>query len=220
MKERPILFSGPMVRALLSGVKTQTRRVCSFREHVGMIGPRGTDNDPESWGFEDGNTGVWWVLARGHCDDRHCGTCSLPCPYGETGDRLWVRERIDRHDEPGDDRCGSRYAADGTPTVADAWPWQRAFLPPMHMPRGLCRIVLAVTSVRVERLQEITEDDAIAEGVESHVGPSGTYYGPVDSYLTGAFAFMRLWDAINGKRPGCSWGDNPWVWVVGFEVVR
>jgi hypothetical protein len=205
VKERPILFSGPMVLALLAGTKTQTRRVMT--REVGELGAAWIERQGDAW--VAGRSGLTWKLR---------------CPYGEPGDRLWVRERIERDAEPGDDPewCGSRYAADGAPTVADAWPWQRPFLPPMHMPRGLCRIRLAVTSIRVERLQEITEDDAKAEGVSTSVvdpSPRGTKTR-AKNYVYAREAFADLWDEINDKRPGCAWSENPWLWVIGFEVVR
>jgi hypothetical protein len=191
MKERPILFSTPMVRAILDGRKTQTRRMLGMSDRGQFLAMR------------EGRA----VFGDSIPDD----PCPIymRCPYGEPGDRLWVREKILRLGEPeGHERwCQSIYAADAARTVADCWPWQRSFLPPMHMPRGLCRIMLAVTSVRVERLQEITEDDARAEGLAL----AGLI---MPGHAVGCFS--RLWDEINGKR--APWASNPWVWVVSFEL--
>lgn len=196
MHERPILFSGPMVRAILEGRKTQTRR---------MIKP--------DW---------WRCLDPEDVDDR--ARALTMCPYGEPGDSLWVRERIDRLGEPeGADRwCASVYAADLQPTKADAWPWQRSSLPPMHCPRGLSRITLRVTSVRVERLQEISGYDVVAEGVRVEGCPcercGQTSEMCPGTELDHVCAFAKLWESINGSR--APWQSNPWVWAVGFERVE
>ncbi len=116
------------------------------------------------------------------------------------GDRLWMREAIRR---VGDTNL-SVYVADETPTIADAWPWKLRMLPAMFCPRGLSRATLGVTSVRTERLQDISDADAIAEGVDA--GPMTT---PRDAYAT-------LWDKLNGKRRGFRWADNPIVSVTEF----
>jgi hypothetical protein len=203
MKERPILFSAPMVRAILEGRKTQTRR---------LVGPR-------------------HVMCVGRPE-------LADCPYGEPGDRLWVRETfaiecsVDGIDQPlphDDGRPHRRHhhehgeswwqqphyrATDPAPelciTDKDGYEvpgvqWK----PSIHMPRWASRITLRVTSVRVERLQAITESDAWAEGV--HPDWCGVdEHGPRAS-------FSALWDQINGAR--ASWDSDPWVWVIGFERV-
>lgn len=213
MKERPILFSGPMVRALLSGQKTQTRRVVKMPSGFDFFAGRDDDKDnPVNWGGED-ESGAWWALADGDDIDH-----VLPCPYGQPGDRLWVRETIRKTGEFPGGYATSEYVADGAPTVADAWPWQRPTLVSIHCPRGLSRITLEVTSVRVERLQDISETDAAAEGIiqyEDELG-YGTGYPDTDQNIaeTASGAFRKLWESING--PG-SWGANPWVWVVDFK---
>lgn len=148
MKERPILFSAPMVRAILDGTKTQTRRVVKHR-HLAFIGGKGQENDPSAWGF---GAGVQNESYR------------LVCPYGIPGDRLWVKETwhpggpennhdgvIYRATDPGWDDSGSGLR------------WR----PSVFMPRWASRITLEISSVRVERLQDITEEDARAEGAES-----------------------------------------------------
>lgn len=191
MKERPILFSSPMVKALLAGTKTQTRR---------LVKPQP--------GPELGETpGAAW----------NAGFVDVKCPYGQEGDRLWVREAwgfdsgvrgdfrpLGRNDLSGMDLLThTLYRADG----GKAPRWR----PSIHMPRWASRITLEVTSVRVERLQDITEEDAKAEGVDSvpvaDVPRNGTLYHRDD--------FAQLWDIINGSK--APWSSNPWVWVVGFR---
>lgn len=191
MKERPIPFTGAMVRAILDGRKTQTRRLVKMTERASAAL---TSREPP---LMEGDRARWFPMDA-------VNAWNAWCPFGEPGDQLWVRERINRDCEA-DGSVFSVYAADGAPTKADAWPWQRSFLPPMHCPRGLSRINLSVMSVRVERLQAITEDDAKAEGLcpmfpDSDVVPM----------------FAKLWDSINGTK--APWQSNPWVWVVGFEV--
>lgn len=180
MKARPILFSGEMVRALLAGHKTQTRRI---------IKPRGGEEvDPE--GIYDLRPGDI-EIAR--------------CPYGQAGDLLWVREAIELIDyRPELEQ--SMYSADCTPTVADAWPWKRRSLPAMHCPRGLSRLTLGITDVRVERLNDISRGDAMEEGCPFPNMAKGP--NPVDWYA-------ELWREINGEA---SWDANPWVWVIEFVV--
>jgi hypothetical protein len=190
--KRPILFSGPMVLALLAGTKTMTRRVDL----------------------------KWAPSLEGFTDDyiRDPGN-ACACPHGEVGDSLWVRERIVRITKLGELSC---YAADGAITKADAWPWERDSLPSIHCPRGLSRINLAVTSVRIERLQEITGEDAAAEGIS--VPRCGCERCGQTSEMCPATAsdhidaFRDLWESLNGKRAGCTWSDNPWVWVLGFTT--
>jgi hypothetical protein len=135
------------------------------------------------------------------------------CRYGAPGDRLWVRETW------GIDNCGSKVSL-APETWPEGWPVDRLRYnadadirfgkrPAIHMPRWACRLVLEVTGVRVERLQDISEDDAKAEGVEP-IGSGG--YGP----LKHRTAYMALWDELNFKR-GYGVAVNPWVWVVGFK---
>ncbi|VWD01389.1 hypothetical protein BLA17378_05261 [Burkholderia aenigmatica] len=228
MTERPILFSGPMVRAILDGRKTQTRRIAvPKRSYVDFIGGGPKDgpdwNDPTCWGFEDPNTGFWWAL-RG---DEQCH--QLPCPHGRVGDRLWVREthevrRIGTETFE-DGRPARRYAGiayqadDGRAEVdIDLNTFQtldakesRGWSPSIHMPRWASRITLAVTGVRIERLQSITDDDAVAEGILSP-GMECIIGTPRDG-------FRNLWDSLNAAR-GHGWDTNPWVWVVEFRRIE
>ncbi|MDB5445670.1 MAG: hypothetical protein JWQ97_987 [Phenylobacterium sp.] len=218
MKERPILFSSAMVRALLAGTKTQTRRA---------VKPQ------PDWLPEVGSTrrtdGLFWPIGS---LGQQCGSPLTKCPYGVPGDRLWVREsglehrrvRLFTHDAtPGrwwTDEDGGRYGA----SYSDAITRQMLLRdhrvrPSIHMPRWASRITLQVTDVRVERLQACSEDDARAEGalhpslgewVETGLGSI-----PRDG-CPAITAYAGLWEQING--PG-SWAANPFVWAISFEVV-
>jgi len=195
VKERPILFNGAMVRALLDGSKTQTRRV--FKTTNGGVWPNQNDLP-----------GMRQILRS--------------CPYGQPGDRLWVREawcgevdgdtsQLIYNDDGNTYKC--LYRADGHHVVLDdgdgftktrkdgseASPWK----PSIHMPRWASRITLEITGVRVERLQDISETDALAEGIDQDTCV------PVAMY-------RDLWEQINGFS---SWDKNPWVWVVEFKRV-
>ncbi len=203
MTTRPILFSGPMVRAILAGAKSQTRRVVNMA-NIGMIGHGGTGDDPESWGYQiDDGSGLWAVLARGH-SATESGLISIPCPYGAPGERLWVREtfRIENGTRPEHGPNGVHYRADGEDSGAT---WR----PSIFMPRWISRLTLDVTEIRVERLGALTYDDAQAEGVDFF--PPAPGCSPVQRFALG-------WDKINGKR-GFPWASNPWVWVVAFRRV-
>lgn len=206
MKERPILFSGPMVRAIIEGRKTQTRRVVNLREFQ-PTSPSGAGWD---WDFRD-RRGRWNSYTTKQL------VASTHNRYGGPGDRLWVREAIVRGPTIVND--SAFYEADDGQTALDTWPWKRQRLPGMFMPRGLSRIALEVTGVRVERLNDISEGDAIAEGIsrtcEDHgcsrlCGCASCIEG---GCVRATWAFANLWRDINGAE---SWGANPWVWVVEF----
>ena len=182
VRERAILFSGEMVRAILDGHKTQTRRV---------VKPSGTQ------AFELGMTMPEF-------------RASLPprCPYGVVGDRLWVRETW------AIEQCGSRVSLKPE-AWPNGWPLDRLLYndtgtkwwnarPSIHMPRWASRLTLEITDVRVERLQAISDEDAVAEGI---LGDSAMAR---DNY-------RELWDSLNKSR-GYSWEINPWVWVLGFRA--
>lgn len=213
-KCRPIIFDGESVRAILAGNKTQTRRVVKFdcagysRVKMKMI------VDGEFAGQ------VRVVGQLGGCDCRKCREdFIIACPYGVVGDRLWVRETC-RY-EIGNDvlvRRREDLSSAIAPTDADrehicnklkarAWSigrWQRA------MPRWASRITLEITEVRVQRLQEISEADAMSEGCKA------THHGDGSS---AADAFAYRWNIINEKR-GYSWESNPWVWAISFKSVE
>jgi hypothetical protein len=211
MKERPILFSGPMVRALLDGRKTQTRRMVKPQ-------PDRVELFPEGWGRNDGGAVNMFAPLR--------------CPFGQPGDRLWVRESvaIDYFAsapwlEP-EKRHG--YRADWNSRAADVVP-EPKWTPSIHMPRWASRITLEVTGVRVERLKDISESDAVAEGARRFDDlPSIHPYGQDPRWsmeeptsagqclTTARFAFGNFWESINGPD---SWDANPFVWVVEFKRV-
>ena len=188
-----------MVRAILSGQKTQTRRVIRncptpWKSHDLECGAAESDWWPAP--LQDGG----WAFCSGHHADVPIGRC----PYGSPGDRLWVREAW------ADDGRRFRYRA-----VPELPLWPGPWCPSIHMPRRASRITLEVTEVRVERLQDISPADATAEGVVELSGAQR----PDHAYDVSSF-FEPAWDAINGKRAGCSWADNPWVWAVTFKRVR
>lgn len=190
MKERPILFSAPMVRALLAGTKSQTRRVVKPQ-------PRILAGELLCW-KDDALT-----------DDQ----MAVRCPYGSPGDRLWVREAF-MH-EPADYCWEASVSIPCRPasTVyrADFHESQpgEGWKPSIHMPRSLSRILLDVTAVRVERLQDISATDAIAEGLSTRLREHDAVCHLLDQY-------RDLWESINGPE---SWDANPWVWVVEFKRV-
>lgn len=206
MADRPILFSAPMVRALLAGTKTQTRRgvkpALSEREWVEQRDSGGF------WRCADGeptcHTGVWET-------HEYAQQYPIVCPYGQPGDRLWVRET---HMDLG--AC-YLYRADAGAELeraiaAPRQPWR----PAIHMPRFASRITLEVSGVRVERLQDISQDDARAEGAPpSHpsIDAVSREFGYPDFPRSW---YAQLWEQINGPD---SWAANPWVWVVEFKRV-
>jgi hypothetical protein len=204
MKERPILFSASMVRAILDGTKTQTRRVVkpSRGRPIEFLGGGGLDgpdwNNPECWGYEWQDSASFVTLKA---DPMEMHQYTYPCPYGQPGDRLWVREAF--CDDWKEER-GFVYRADGgfDGEMTDAGcKWR----PSIHMPRAASRITLEVTGVRVERLQDISEADAQAEGCADVDYSAGRTY---------RHAYRDLWESINGEG---AWSLNPWVWVVSFH---
>lgn len=248
MSERPILFSAEMVRGLLDGRKTQTRRLVKINaagraQHAGR-----------NWHLQDPD-------------------CVAACPHGLVGDLLWVREtyclehELDDNAPPHDDGRPTRRTPDIVPSDGGShWrqPHYRATDPPpelayeygpkscrqceegdphahwrpsIHMPRWASRLTLRITDVRVQRVQDITPDDAAAEGGQIPVNAAtgnplldiSSPYAPI-RYLTQAQAqhfdqpawlrahFASLWDSLYAKR-GHPWADNPWVWAITFEVL-
>lgn len=232
MKERPILFNAEMVRAILDGRKVVTRRIMK-PQPVGVSGKEWPDEDRWGWPFSAGRTMV---------DMREVASC---CPYGVPGDRLWVRETWRYGDWTEDGMPWIDYCADGhralcehvaedwTERVSAAWAElsdpastridgkasDRRWRPSIFMPRWASRITLEVTAVRVERLQEIAEDDARAEGVDRYAASCDHARFSCDEIdclgQTYRASFAGLWDSINGDH--ASWASNPWVWVVEFS---
>jgi hypothetical protein len=203
MKERPILFSGPMVRAIIKGRKTQTRRVVKL---------------PAKYPAKP----IHPVYLPWACQWQNG---FVPCPYGQPGARLWVRETFglcSYHDVTAWDggsirgiaEAGIRleynveYAADWDGRNQEACRWR----PSIFMPRWASRITLEVTGVRVERLQDISEADAVAEGVDSSMPCGALDNGTSECHPR--CQYKGLWESING--PG-AWDANPWVWVVEFK---
>lgn len=208
MKERPILFNGPMVRAILDGRKTQTRRVVK----------------PQPDTIRHGKPFTVGGLP----------TSPIVCPHGQPGDRLWVRETFGAGARPCPiEGCveGLEYRADEAcideiedlplyqPEIPDDVEcldrWMGKWTPSIHMPRWASRITLEITDVRVERLQDISEEDAVAEGSRPYQG--GWSNGLMGPFSHPILAFADLIDSLNG--PG-TWDANPWVWVMEFRVLE
>ena len=210
-KDRPILFSGAMVQAILGGRKSVTRRV---------VNPQPVADPTWDGGFvlktRKESTAIK-ALQRGMYLD--------VCPYGEPGDALWVKEAL-VSSTMWDGEPRMTYAADGS-WVWDldnpcAWVWKRNMLPSMFMPKGLSRFTLPVVSTRPEQLLDITDEEAVREGAYLHegfgVGHSGWRMDPNDGVVCGTplQAFLDYWDRLNAKR-GYGAASNPWVWRVEFE---
>lgn len=235
MIARPILFSGSMIRALLAGTKTQTRRIVkgappeADREalmhrgmaHFGIRAHAGSSS--ETFHFTHGEEG---------------DANALQCPYGVTGDALWAKETWQAQEafdamsptaigaafkaEHGEPWCPIRYLADGhCDGSVDQWqesPVGKTRVS-IHMPRWASRLTLAITDVRVERLQDISEDDAKAEGIERigiEYGVPGLWRRPEGPHSARA-AYFDLWDHINGNGASKA---NPFVWCVTFDVIK
>lgn len=206
-----MIFNAEMVRALLGGRKTQTRRPIKWKQtRFTEIGER-----------EDGSKWPWSEDAEHACDFWH------PCPFGAVGDRIWVRETFCTVDDTQygggkwvDYRATPKFEAshpagwDCAPNDAEALKWR----PSIHMPRWASRILLEITDVRVERLNAISQEDAQAEGMEL-TGWRPTYSDPDSGgeVLTPYDNFAQLWESIYGEE---SWKANPWVWVIEFKRVE
>jgi len=223
MKERGIIFTGESVRAIIAGRKTQTRRVMTSRPEeysdirVEAFSPARADRNGELFASKE--------IFGAYSTD---GEWGLACPYGAPGDRLWVRETwcraydldTEQPVEPPqylyratEDRHVVHYEGGENQDGTERSPWRS----PLLMPRLASRLTLEVVAVRVERVQEISEAGAEAEGADpiedGEMYPDGTS----NRWLSYRDGFRNGWDRINGKRPGCAWSDNPWVWVVEFR---
>ena len=222
MKDRPILFSAPMVRAILEGRKTQTRRVVKPQPYSETAHPKCAAIVRH---LQDVFWAVNWRTPRDVHGKRHYidrdGNSPYKCPYGQPGDSLWVRETWAAHlrwngVKPSDidgDRADFRwYRADGD-DIARERPGR--WRPSIHMPRWASRLNLLVTDVRVERVQDISPGDAAAEGIAMR----DEMRTDEDWGANMVPDFASLWDSINAKR-GYSWEKNPWVWAVTFEVAN
>lgn len=221
MTDRPILFSGPMIRALLDGRKTQTRRVLKLPEQKTLRGEwEATTAGGPGVTLKDGTpyperAAIW-----------HTQTGCCVTPGYVHGDQLWVRERfavsgIGWGKKPSEARGGKvHFHADPEHGWHDYW---GSWRPSIHMPRWASRLTLTVTDVRVQRLQEISEDDARAEGVERRAftkldgtDPQEWWVGHENGRATAKSAFRDLWDSLNADR--APWASNPWVCAVSFTV--
>ena len=196
MKEHPILFNAEMVKAILSGRKNQTRR--SLKSQPLDKTSNGTPYDS----FQETTLPVTegYDLTAYLDNPLYIGKC----PFGQVGDQLWVRETFKAY---GRRELPPRvfYRA----SDPDVWPHLK-WSPSIHMPRELCRINLEITNIRVERVQDITEEDAENEGIDFL-----RYIPDADETLTARELFWCLWDSIYKN-----WKDNPWVWVVEFKMIE
>jgi hypothetical protein len=201
-RERPIIFSAAMVRAILDGTKSQTRRI---------VKPQGDRIWPHV--FPSGASG--WMTDAAHA---HGDTTALFCPYGQPGDRLWLREKHSIENRYRNVWCtyaadGHRQAVPAPQLVTVSRPGMR---PSIHMPRWASRITLEVTGIRAERLQDISFSDVKAEGCEIR---QFWIFGADDARRleVARTVYKQLWESINGPD---SWDANPWVWVVRFRRAR
>ena len=203
MKERGMIFNGEMVRAILDGRKTQTRRPIKWKQtRFTEIGER-----------EDGSKWPWSEDAEHACDFWH------PCPFGAVGDRIWVRETWNKYGGLLTYRADHDWIDDMRKETVCTAKW----VPSIHMPRWASRILLEITDVRVERLNAISEEDAEAEGIdmEALYDSQDCYDCIADHNMTGrptvTGAFKCLWESIYGAE---NWQANPWVWVIEFKRVE
>lgn len=229
MKDIPILFSAPMVRAILAGTKTQTRRVVKpqpERRNIEQVG--------SMLGFKKRHADGFWLWPNAQVK------IVAECPHGQPGTMIWVREtfyawgrwetrysakkgRDEWHFVDMTLESGKAYeypATGGQPQpmggkrhrggVAPAW-WKR---PAIHMPRAASRITLEITGVRVERLKSISSDDAYAEGAAEWAAET---VRDGNKYPSAVAAFQALWESINGPE---SWAANPWCWAVEFKHLK
>lgn len=211
--ERPMLYSTDMVKAILEERKNKTRRMTGLQE---------INAAPDEWKlFAVGKgqaLGKGMVTMAGFESPTKGGF--IPCPYGKPGDVLWVRETFadEKYFNGLTEECFPIFKTDYVGPVA--WNWK----PSIHMPKDYARIWLRIMDIRVERLQDITEDDAIAEGVIEY--EDGTYHNYFTQkglrhkdgveILLAKGSFQSLWASINGQN---SWDFNPWVWVLSFHVL-
>lgn len=212
MNSKPILFSAPMVRALLEGRKTQTRRVVKnpfpYSQCVGI------KQHGDEW-LQILTDGEGQAFTLGNINKR------LSCPYGKPGDLLWVRETFLYRNNRQNIICSADYSTLNSAGVGALY---GGWKPSIHMPRWASRLTLEITGIRVERLQDISEEDAIAEGIEPkklrHFNGEGfdgwNCYTVADSgYENPIHSYESLWKSINGRD---SWAANPWVWVIEFKA--
>jgi len=224
--ERPLLFSAPMIRALLEGRKTQTRRVAKLDRPRDLASEQLEDFEIRGFEFRRQSDGTYLVIP--------------PCPYGQRGDRLWIREahaivpasayRMSR-----DDGAPIPHAVspDGQEWAVYREGWSRSrprWRPSIFMPRWASRILLEIVEVRLERLQAISEIDAIDEGVMLVPNPPA-YQRAIEQWVADgrpgkpplgpspAERYRHLWDSLNARR-GAGWDANPWIWALTFRRIK
>ncbi len=224
-KERPIIFDGESVRALLAGTKTQTRRAIRPQPPSVEAVHDKSGLDFSLYSGPDYPSGIWRVAGPVWAVGELGSVTEWKCPFGRVGDRLWCREKWARNCFMADSQCTGpnhcHHAATCSKLRLESEEWKS----PVKMPRWASRLTLEITAVRVERLQEITEEDAIAEGVEKL-----DFHRLLDHRVRDAElerlsgrklppyyvrAFHAAWDKINGKRH--PWASNPWVWCLTFR---
>lgn len=229
MKETGLMFKAPLVRSILDGTKTQTRR---------LVKPQPAPNTPHDGGTK-------WIAQDGlHVPVGSVGHLSLRykqgirCPMGQPGDRIYVREtfvqghdydavtdRLRTHDDAGNPlpmKTWFRATDEATWCDEDGWEAKTPWKPAIHMPKALARIWLDITGVRLERLQDISAADAIAEGIEGPFanGPwrnyqSDGYWFPEGKDIAPILSYRSLWESTGGD-----WAANPWVWVIDFKRIH
>ncbi|WP_269935839.1 hypothetical protein [Serratia liquefaciens] len=254
MKERPVIFNGEMVRAILDGRKTQTRRVMKVQPEYPELGLRHIVDSTNS-----DDIGKYFWSQSDACGASKSRSKAFLCPFGQVGDRLWVRETfatlgnedgcaIDWNEnlvKGGGQEAARIYRASceqksgnyglwSIPDIADWKPhtwnvqYEGSWVPSIHMPRWASRILLEITAVRVERLNDISEEDAKAEGVRAignnfGNGPAYCDYllpnwdDAAEWYNHASDSFKSLWKSIYGAE---NWRANPWAWVIEFKRVR
>lgn len=217
MKEHPILFNEPMVRAILGGIKTQSRRIIKPQPIQTKAGWKWEGTRPKA------TKGNGTIATMGLNSLNALLTALMrSCPYGAIGDRLWVRETFAIHPFLNPPYCWDGpylYRATDGNQKEEKISWR----PSIHMPRSASRIILQITDLRIERLNDISAADAIAEGIEPIIGPDNeTYYGnygkeDIGHLLHPIESYRSLWESINGPD---SWIDNPYVWVIDFTPLN
>ncbi len=237
MKERPVIFSDPMIRAILAGRKTQTRRVIVAKTLLWLTDPatfykaRRDDRNGFSEPAAQHHKGAGWFWYEEEYIEEG-GHVLFRCPYGQKGDRLYVREAYHFDKEYDADSRMAALRASAVPPIAKVHyaadgrkpDWAGRRRPSIHQPKWASRILLEVQEIQVERVREMTDKDAIVEGAfevpedmkqnaaRSAMARGQEQCGPVDY-------FAWLWDTINEHR-GYGWEANPWVWVVKFKVLQ
>lgn len=214
MTDRPIIFSAPMVRALLDGRKSQTRRLLKLAgRRPDYIGPKGCTGDPACWGWDNGDGG--YILADRDPSDKFAASWRDFAASYAAGDRLWCREvwglgvsdhgNCPRYRATMDYRCGDKIRSHHE----GPFTWRS----PIHMPRWASRLTLIVTNVRVQRLHDISAADAIAEGCHVYASSATIDCDTPDPRQE----YRRLWNSLHGPD---AWDANPWVAALTFTVHR